>query len=72
VSFPNALLKVAELSYHHTPSTMKIELKKMPPNLPIILTHLKPNYRSQILHEIKELKEDRIRVLEEDGEVFQF
>lgn len=72
VSFPDSLAKVAQLSDHHTPSSMKEELKKMPGKVPVILTHLKPNYRSDILHEIKELKEDRIRVLEEDGEVFQF
>lgn len=72
VSFPNSLEKVATLSDHHTPTTLGEELPKMPKDVPIILTHLKPNYREQILLELKELKEDRIRVLEKDGVTFNF
>jgi ribonuclease BN (tRNA processing enzyme) len=72
VSFPNSLSKVAVLSDHHTPHTIGEEIKKMPENVPVILTHLKPNYRTDILSEIEKLKEDRIRVLENDGEVFEF
>lgn len=72
VSFPNQLSKVAEISDHHTPASMKNELQKMPSNIPVILTHLKPNYRADIMKELSELKEDRIRVLNHDGETFQF
>lgn len=72
VSFPNSLSKVAEISDHHTPQSMKSEIAKMPTGIPVILTHLKPNYRNQIMQELKEIKEDRIRVLEKDGEVFNF
>lgn len=72
VSFPNFLANVAEVSEHHTPDSMKLEIKKMPLNIPIILTHLKPNYQAVILKEIAEMKEDRITVLENDGMVFNF
>jgi cAMP phosphodiesterase len=72
VSFPNSLSGVAVLSDHHTPASIKIELEKMPPNVPVILTHLKPNYREVILKELSELNEKRLRVLEKDGEVFNF
>ena len=72
VSFPNSLNGVAILSDHHTPASIKIELGKMPPNVPVILTHLKPNYREVILKELSELNEKRLRVLEKDGEVFNF
>lgn len=72
VSFPDHLSKVAEVSDHHTPASMKRELQKMPTDIPVILTHLKPNYRTDIMKELRELKEDRIRVLEKDGEIFQF
>ena len=37
VSFPNSLMKVAIDSQHHTPSTMKDEIKKMPKDIPIFL-----------------------------------
>lgn len=72
ISFPNELQKVAELSNHHTPVSMTREIPKMPKNIPIILSHLKPNYRQDILKQIREMGEDRISVLEKDGEVFNF
>lgn len=72
VSFPNSLKGVAKLSDHHTPLSIKSEIAKMPSDVPIILTHLKPNYREVILRELSELQEKRLRVLEKDGEVFQF
>ena len=72
VSFPDALSKVAEISFHHTAKTLKAELSKMPPQVPVILTHFKPNYRDEIVREIKALGEARIQVLEKDGMEFNF
>jgi ribonuclease BN (tRNA processing enzyme) len=72
VSFPNALKHVAIASDHHTASSLKVELSKMPSEIPVILTHIKPNYRDVILKEISELQEKRLRVLEKDGEIFNF
>ena len=72
VSFPNSLEQVAIASDHHTAKSPKLEINHMPASIPIILTHLKPNFRSMIMREIEELKESRIQVLEEDGQVFQF
>lgn len=72
VSFPNSLSKVAMASDHHTPATLKLELEKMPKDIPVILTHLKPNFRDELSAEISALKEPRLRLLERDGEVFNF
>ena len=72
VSFPNKLQKVARASDHHTPQTFAEELKKMPPHIPIILTHLKPNFRSELEQEIAELGEPRVQVLLRDGMEFNF
>ncbi len=72
VSFPNALSKVAQASDHHTPASLKLELSKMPKDIPIILTHLKPNFREVLFAEISELKEPRLRLLDHDGEIFNF
>lgn len=72
VSFPNSLQGVAIASDHHTPASMKLELTKMPPNIPVVLTHLKPNFREVILKELSELNEKRLRVIEKDGEIFDF
>lgn len=72
VSFPNSLQKVADMSDHHTPQTFLKELAKMPKDIPIILTHLKPNYREQILSELKAMNLPRVKVLENDGQSFNF
>lgn len=72
VSFPNSLKEVAKLSDHHTPRSLLEEMKKIPVSVPVILTHLKPNYRDKIIQELQEDKEDRIRVLQKDGEIFHF
>jgi len=72
VSFPNRFKKVAELSDHHTARTMGEEIKKMPLDIPIILTHLKPNYQTEIMKEIADLGNERITILSKDGTVFNF
>lgn len=72
VSFPNELQKVADVSNHHTPQTIQRELAKMPANIPVILTHLKPNFQNDILKQMEKLGEKRIKILEEDGTVFDF
>ena len=72
VSFPNKLQKVATASDHHTPQTLAEELKKMPPGIPVVLTHIKPNFRSELEQEIAELDEPRIQILSKDGMEFNF
>lgn len=71
VSFPNELQAVADVSSHHTPMTITHELLKMPPDIPIILTHLKPNYQKTILKQMAEVS-SRIQILERDGDIFNF
>lgn len=72
VSFPDELQKVADVSSHLTPQTLRDELKKMPANIPVMLTHLKPNYQKEILLQMEKLGEKRINVLAQDGSVFNF
>lgn len=72
VSFPNSLQKVATLSDHHTARTLQQELGKMPADVPVILTHLKPAFTERIMNEVNELGEPRLRVLQRDGEIFNF
>jgi len=63
VSFPNSMSKVAADSLHHTPNTMREEIKKMPADVPIFLGHLKPNFQSQLFKEIDEIGDERINIL---------
>ncbi|EQC44315.1 MBL fold metallo-hydrolase [Bacteriovorax sp. Seq25_V] len=72
VSFPNSLMQIAIDSRHHTPSTMKEEIKKMPKDVPIFLGHLKPNFQEQLYQEIGSLNEPRITILGSDNSNFVF
>ena len=72
VSFPNHLQNVADLSDHHTPNTMKEELKKMPPKVPVYLGHLKPNYQEQLIQEITDLQEPRLHIMYADDVRYNF
>lgn len=72
VSFPNKLQGVADASDHHTPATMKEELKKMPKDIPVYLGHLKPNYQEELIQEITDLQEPRLHILYADDVRFSF
>ncbi|MBH49069.1 MAG: hypothetical protein CME71_12950 [Halobacteriovorax sp.] len=72
VSFPNDLMQIAINSFHHTPSTMNEEIKKMPKDIPIFLGHLKPNFQTKLFEEIAELKLDRVSLLGSDDSTFIF
>ena len=72
VSFPNHLQELATASFHHTAQTMRKEIEKMPPRVPIFLGHLKPNYEEQIKEEIAALACERISVLGSEGIVYSF
>lgn len=72
VSFPNKLQNVADISDHHTPSTMKEELKKMPADIPVYLGHLKPNYQEELIQEITDLQEPRLHIMYADDVRFTF
>ena len=58
---------VADMSLHHTSNTMKAEISKMPPNIPIFLGHLKPGYQTTIYKEIEEIGCSRISLLGSDN-----
>ena len=72
VSFPNNLQSVADISYHHSPATIKEELKKMPGEVPVYLGHLKPNYQEQLIQEITDLGEPRLHIMYADDVRFNF
>ena len=70
-SFPNRLQDVANVSRHLTPQTLAVELNKLPVQSPqILVTHLKPQYREEVIRELRELKGRRLRVLR-DGDVLR-
>ncbi|MBT7610473.1 MAG: 3',5'-cyclic-nucleotide phosphodiesterase [Bacteriovoracaceae bacterium] len=72
VSFPDKLQQVALDSQHHTPSTLKKEIDKMPVDVPIFLGHLKPNYQSLLFQEIDNIGNNRISLLGSDDTSYVF
>lgn len=65
-SFPNRLQEVADLSRHLTPFTLAGEAAKLGrPAVSILVTHLKPQYREEIVGELKKLKGLRLKILRE-------
>ncbi|MFZ4714843.1 MAG: MBL fold metallo-hydrolase [Bacteriovoracaceae bacterium] len=72
VSFPNHMEKIATASLHHTPSSMKKEIEKMPKDIPIFLGHLKPNFQEQLFHEIDQIGSDRLVCLGSSNHSYLF
>jgi cAMP phosphodiesterase len=63
-SFPNRFQETADLSQHLTPLTLAGEAAKLArPTVPIFVTHLKPQYREEIIRELKKLKGLRLKIL---------
>ena len=70
-SFPNRLQELADLSRHLTPQTLAREVEKLGnPSVPILVTHLKPQYRDEIIKELIKIKGCRLNVLN-DGDSLQ-
>lgn len=72
VSFPNRLSNIADISFHHSPKSIKEELKKMPKDIPIYLGHLKPNYQEELIQEITDLGESRLHIMYADDVRYNF
>ena len=65
VSFPNAMEELARLTRHLTPAMLHAEMRKMPPDVPVYIFHIKAQYHDETTAEIEALNEPRIEVLEE-------
>jgi ribonuclease BN (tRNA processing enzyme) len=71
-SFPNAMGQLAEVSRHFTPETMARELRKMDGQDPdILVVHIKPTYRAEVVEELGALKIPKLTVMEA-GRVYEW
>ncbi len=69
-SFPNRLQELADLSRHLTPQTLAKEVEKLGnPSVPILVTHLKPQYREEIIKDLRKIKGYRFRILKEGDSI---
>ena len=63
-SFPDWMDDVAASAGHLTPSLLKQELEKAPESARILITHMKPAYRAEIIRTIGLLGDHRIQLME--------
>lgn len=68
-SFPNWMDHIARPAGHLTPALLEQELRKAPTDVRILITHLKPAYRGEIMRSIEALEDPRIALLEPGVEV---
>jgi ribonuclease BN (tRNA processing enzyme) len=68
-SFPSDLQHLADASMHLTPATLREEMEKFPPRVPVYLYHMKPPTLSRLRAEIAALGDARLSVLEDGDEL---
>ena len=62
-SFPSRYEWLAKASLHLTPKLLARELLKMRPKVPVLVTHIKPEDRADVVAELAKIGDPRIRVL---------
>src|SRR5512140_3044307 len=70
-SCPSDLQRIADVSCHLTPATLRGEMAKFPKDVPIYLYHMKPPALARLTAEIAALAEPRLHVLA-DGDDLTF
>jgi len=64
-SFPNSMAKLAHVTRHFTPASLKTELQKLKHDgADILAVHLKPTYRATLVQELAELGINKLQVME--------
>ncbi|MBI3989669.1 MAG: 3',5'-cyclic-nucleotide phosphodiesterase [candidate division NC10 bacterium] len=64
-SFPNRYKAVANASKHLTPDSLREELKKVDPRIPIYIYHVKPQFLKEIAEELQQVTNSPIQLMEE-------
>lgn len=62
-SFPSDLQRIADVSFHLTPKTLRTEMAKFPGNVPVYLYHMKPPALERLAAEIAAIGDPRLVVL---------
>jgi len=64
-SFPNSMARLAEVSRHFTPASLRRDLSKLNHNgLDILAVHIKPAYRQMVIDELNALNIPKLGVME--------
>lgn len=70
-AFPNGLKKLAKISHHLTPESLRIEIGKLEKDCPIYVVNIKPMYHDEVVSELEALNIENLRVLKV-GKIYEF
>ncbi len=65
-AFPNRLGRIASFSKHMTPELIQRELDKLPPDVPVWIFHVKPQFYEETVAELHRIAGSRISILEQN------
>ena len=65
-AFPNRMAKLAEVARHMTPDLLRRELDKLPPDLPVWIYHIKPQFYEETAEELALIPGNRVQIIEQD------
>jgi hypothetical protein len=60
------MAKLAKVAGHLTPELIRQELDKLPPDIPVLIYHVKPQFYDQIAEELSRIDPARITIVEQD------
>jgi ribonuclease BN (tRNA processing enzyme) len=65
-SFPNRLGDIAEIAKHMTPELIRRELDKLPPDVPVLIFHVKPQFFEETSAELERIAAGGVSIIEQD------
>jgi len=65
-AFPNRLGPLAQVAKHMTPALIRREIDKLPPDIPVWIFHVKPQFHEEVSEELARIEGGRVSILEQD------
>ena len=65
-AFPNRLVRSPQVAKHMTPALIRRELDKLPPDVPVWIFHVKPQFYEEVRDELARIDSGRISIIEQD------
>jgi ribonuclease BN (tRNA processing enzyme) len=65
-AFPNRLGPLAQVAKHMTPALIQRELDKLPPDVPVWIFHVKPQFHEEVAEELVRIGGARVSIIEQD------
>jgi cAMP phosphodiesterase len=65
-AFPNRMRRIADLAKHLTPDLVRREIDKLPPDVPVMIYHVKPQFYEETAAELQRISGTRVQLLEQD------